>query len=132
MSITNASIKTGATWSSSGGSDLAFVPDGRSVPNGLSLVVSSDTNLATRRTLAARATLPALPASSSSFAKLGRNELVYKVPFLATDGRLYIQTIRISTGFHADYTAKDVRLGEAVGLLADSDFADFWTKSLLA
>lgn len=131
MSVVNASILSGATWAPSGGTALAFIPDGRTVQNGVSLVVSTDTNLVTRRSLELRTVLPAYPASSSAFARMGKNTLLYRCPFVGPDGKLYSQPIRIEASFHPDYTEKGNRMNEAIALLADSDFAGFWASSLL-
>lgn len=131
MALSSAVIKTGATWAPTGGSDLTFGPDGRSVKDGISLVVPADTNLITRRSLECRAIMPGLAASSAAFAKLGRNFMSYRVPYVAADGKLYLQHVQIQTSFHADYSDKNTILGDAIALLADSDFADFWQKSIL-
>jgi hypothetical protein len=130
LSLINAIIKTGATWAPTGGTDVTFVPDGKTVQDGISLVVAADTNLLTRRSLTARAVLPALPAKTGDFAKLGRNSLVYKVPFVAADGKLYLQTVRIEMAFHAEYTGKNTVINDATAFIADSDFANFWQSSL--
>lgn len=134
MGLANASIKSGATWAPTGGTDLAFIPDGRSVPNGVSLVVSTDTNLITRRQLVCRATLPGMPGSANAYARLGRNTAVYRVPFIASDGKLYIQTTKLETAFHAEYPAEDknATLSEMIAIAADSDFVDFWASSILS
>lgn len=131
MSLSNAVFKSGATWAPTGGSDVTLVPDGRVIKNGLSLVVSGDTNLLTRRSVQAVATLPALPASSGAYAKLGRNSMKYSVPFVAADGKLYIQTVRIETAFHAEYTGKATAIQDIAALSQDSDFTSFWTSALL-
>lgn len=131
MSLSNLSIPSGATWAPTGGSALAFAPDGRRVNDGLSLVVTADTNLATRRSLSMRSTLPALPASPTTFAKLGRCFAVYKVPFLASDGKLYIQAQKIETAFHPEFTLKANVISDLGALMLDADTTQFWINSLL-
>lgn len=131
MALSAAVIKTGASWSATGGTDLTFALDGRSVKDGISLVVPADTNLITRRSLECRAIMPALAATASSFAKLGRNYLSYRVPFVAADGKLYLQHVQVQTSFHAEYTGKNTVLNDATAFLADSDFANFWQSSIL-
>lgn len=134
MSLLNAIIKTGCTWAPTGGTDVTFVPDGRQVSDGVSLVVAADTNLLTRRTLVAKATLPALPANANAYAKLQRGVLTYKIPMIAADGKLYQQTVAINTSFHPETTdsAKAVILTESVSFLADADFLNFWKLGLLS
>lgn len=131
MSLSNAVFKSGATWAPTGGSDVTLVPDGRVVANGLSLVVSGDTNLLTRRGIQAVTTLPALPAAAGAYAKLSRNSLRYSIPFVAADGKLYVQIVRIETSFHAEYSAKATAIADIAALVSDSDFSGFWTSSLL-
>lgn len=131
MALTSAVFKSGATWAPTGGSDVTLVSDGRQISNGVSLVVSGDTDLITRRSLQFVATLPALAVNSAAFAKLGRNSVRYAIPFIADDGKLYTQIVRIETSFHSEYTAKATAVADIAALVSDSDFTDFWTKSLL-
>lgn len=131
MSLTNAVYKSGATWAPTGGSDVTLVPDGRVVKNGLSLVVAADTNLLTRRGFTFVATLPAMPVSTGAYAKLGRTSLKEVIPYLAVDGKLYLQTVRIETAFHSEYTGKNVAIADAAAFVSDSDFTSFWQSSLL-
>lgn len=133
MSLINATIKTGATWAATGGSDLAFTPDGRAIPDGVNLVVLADTNLVLRRSLAARATMPALPTKTGDYARLGRAHLTYLVPFIASDGKLYKQPVKIEMGFHPEYTDanKAAVINDATAFLADTDFANFWRYLVL-
>lgn len=131
MALSNAVIKTGATWSSTGGSDLTFAPDGRTVKDGISLVVPADSNLILRRSLECKAILPALAPTASSFARLGRNTLSYRVPFVAADGKLYLQHVKIETTFHAEYTGKNTVINDATAFFGDSDFTAFWQTSVV-
>lgn len=131
MSLANAVVKTGATWAPTGGSDLTFTSDGRAINDGISLVVAADTNLLTRRSLVARAVLPALPAKAGEYAKLGRNSVVYKVPFIAADGKLYTQSVRIEMAFHPEYSSKNTVIADAAAFIADADFTSFWQSSIL-
>jgi len=131
MSLTNAVYKSGATWAPTGGSDVTLVPDGRVVKNGLSLVVAADTNLLLRRGFTLVTTLPAMPVSTGAYAKLGRNSLKEVIPFLAADGKLYLQSVRIETAFHSEYTLKNTAIADAAAFVSDSDFTSFWQSSLL-
>jgi len=131
MSLSNAVFKSGATWAPTGGTDLTLALDGRSVANGLSCVVAGDTNLLTRRGLVFQATLPALPATVGAYAKLGRNSVKYTIPYVALDGKLYTQVVRVETSFHAEYTGKNTAIADIAGLVSDSDFTNFWQQSLL-
>lgn len=132
MSLLNAVFKSGATWAPTGGTDVTLAPDGRQITNGVSLIVTGDTNLLTRRGLVLQATLPALPATSGAYARLGRNSAKYTLPFIAADGKLYTQTVRVETAFHAEYSLKNTAIGDIAALVADSDFTAFWQQSLLS
>jgi hypothetical protein len=59
--------------------------------------------------------------------------MVYRLPFLASDGKVYTQTVKIETAFHAEYTAtqKGVAIGDGAALLVDADFQSFWKSSVL-
>lgn len=131
MSLSNAVFKTGATWAPTGGSDLTLALDGRSISNGVSTVVSADTNLVTRRSVVFQATLPALPVTVGAYAKLGRNTAKYTIPFIAADGKLYTQTVRVETAFHSEYTGKNTAIADIAAFVSDSDFTSFWQQSLL-
>jgi len=131
MSLSNAVFKTGASWAPTGGTDMTLAPDGRVVKNGLSLVVSADSNLLTRRGFVFTATLPAMPASPGAYAKLARNSVVHRIPFVAADGKLYIQSIRVEGAFHSEYTGKNTAYNDVAALVSDSDFSGFWQSSLL-
>lgn len=132
MSLSNASLKTGATWSPSGGTDLTFVPSGRSVSNGIELVASSDPSLILRRSLEMKVSLPSLPANANAYAKLGRRSIVYRIPYVASDGKLYTQTIRIEAAFHADDTRQNDLMADCASFFADADFTSFWQGMLLS
>lgn len=134
MSLSNAVIKSGATWAPTGGTDLTFVPDGRQISDGLSLVVAADAVLTTRRTLLARAVLPTVPAKVGDFARLGRSTLTYRIPFIAGDGKLYAQSIKLEAAFHSEYNSalKNTALADSAAFFADSDFTAFWQSLLLS
>lgn len=134
MSLQNAIIKSGATWTPTGGVDLAFVPDGKSLSDAVNLVVLSDTNLLTRRSLTARALLPAAPTKVGDYAKLGRNSVTYRLPFIAADGKMYTQTVKLETAFHAEYTPalKQTATNDGAAMFVDADFANFWQAALLS
>lgn len=126
-------VKSGATWSSTGGSDLVFTGDGRPVADGINMVVTADTNLLLRRMLVLKATNPAMPAKSGEYAKLGRASLVYKVPFIAADGKLYSQPQRIEMAFHPEYlvASRNGVINDMTAFIADSDFTAFWQNLLI-
>lgn len=132
MSLTNAVMKTGATWSPTGGTDLTLTPSGRAISNGIELVVASDSSLLARRSVEFKVSLPALPPSSNGYAKMGRRGVVYRVPYVAADGRLYVQTLRIEAAFHADDARQNGLIADGAALLVDSDFTGFWQKLLLS
>jgi hypothetical protein len=112
---------------------MALVPDGRAVPNGVNLVVLSDDNLITRRSVRCTAILPQLPVNGG-FARLGRNAMVYTIPFVASDGRLYKQTQKVEMAFHPEYAQadKEAIVTDMPNFLADADFLSFWHDALLS
>jgi len=133
MPLQSASIQSGATWSSTGGSALSLAPDGRIVTDGVRLIVTADTNLLTRRSVVAKSVLPVAAPKAGVVSRLGKNQMVYFIPFVAGDGLTYNQSIQIIMNLHHEYTEANRRTAktDAGALLLDSDFDDFWVKSLL-
>jgi hypothetical protein len=113
---------------------LAFVSDGRQVKDGLSLVVAADTSLVTRRRLVFAATLPAFASKVGGYPKMGRSHMDYVMPFLATDGRVYMNRFVGDFAFHPEFTKvqRALLVKDAGALLLDADTAGFWQDSLLS
>lgn len=133
MSLDNASIKSGASWGPTGGTDLAFSKDGRSVANGISLIVVADQDLVMRRNLRLVATPPANAAKVGDFPRLGRQTLTYGVPFKDTTGRVVVQYQQIGMAWHPemDRTLRLKHRRDMAAFLADSDFDAFWDEFVL-
>lgn len=131
MSLTNAVVKTGATWSPTGGTDLALTSSGRSIKDGLELVVTSDASLLLRRSVELKVSMPSLPPSANAYAKLGRRSLTYRIPFVAADGKLYTQLIRVEASFHAEDSRQNGLISDMAAFFSDSDLSGFWNNLLL-
>jgi len=133
MPLQSASIKSGATWAPTGGSDLVFAADGRAITDGVRVVVVSDSDLLLRRSLVAKSQLPGPAPKAGAPARLGRNQMTYFVPFKAADGLIYNQSIGIVMNLHAEYSlaSRTALKADAAALLASASFADFWLNSIL-
>lgn len=132
MSLSNAAFMQGATWTSTGGTSQSLSDSGRVVTNGRELVFTGDTSLLTRRSIELKATLPLLPVNQNAYARLARTKLVYQLPFVAADGKLYKQNITIETAFHAEDTNRNARISDIPALVADADFSAFWQNLILS
>jgi len=128
MSLT---IKTGATRSISGGTDLAFSYDGVQRANGVNLIVAADTNLLTRRSAFFQASLPAPATKVGGYARLARCMVTYHVPFLAADGKLYDQTFKVSCNRHPEYTTEAAARGILGELLEATGTSSFHTNLVI-
>lgn len=132
MSLSSAAFMQGATWNSTGGTSQSLSDSGRVITNGRELVFTGDTSLLTRRSIEFKATLPLLPVNQNAYARLARTKLVYRMPFIAADGKLYQQAILIETAFHAEDTNRNSRISDIPALVADTDFSAFWQNLVLS
>jgi len=128
--INGATIKTGASYTPTGGSDVVLSADGRTTKNGISVVVASDAVL-TRRKAIFTATLPSIAVNTSSYAKPKRNEVVVYYPFIAADGKLYTNYLKIQRSFHSEDTRDATALTDAIAIMTDSELSNFWTALLV-
>lgn len=133
MSLVNATLVTGGTWSQSGGTGITLASDGRfSSADGVNLVVSEDTNVLTRRTVVARSKTPRAAANANAYATLGRNTVKVLIPFQAADGKVYNQTVTVEIATHAEFSGRAALRGLVASLATDSDMTGFWEQFLLS
>lgn len=126
MALKNMSLLSGATVTASGGTALAFVDTGVTIPNGLALVVPTDTNYALRRSVTARTRAPQLD-------KLGvwgkdKKYMSFTVPKQLASGKIVPNVIRVERDIHPETTAAEANelLLVAAQLCIDLDTANFW------
>jgi hypothetical protein len=133
MSLSNASINSGATGSFSGGSALAFesrgIEAGRNV-----LYATADTDLRTRREIDCSVSYPKVQATAPNGYTQARSTLVIKVPIELDNGNTTVNTFRIvlSTDVETSDTQIDEMLVLGAQTLLDADFAAFWKAKSVA
>lgn len=131
MSLTNAVVKTAATGITvTGGSDLAFAPDGVSIPGGLHLAVPADEDFRTRRNLTVRNKQPVLTNGVYSKSKMSTT---FVQPKILANGSTVFNLIRIEREVHPESTAAEAFELNMIGtqLLLDADFTAFWSGGSL-
>lgn len=133
MSVKNLSILTGASVAATGGTALAFVDDGTTIPNGIHLTVPADTDYATRRQATLKVRNPKVNPVTLEYGK-DKKSISIVQPQVLTSGRVVFNTLRIEREIHPDMVAADVadfnRLGAQ--LLVDADLDLFWTAGSLS
>lgn len=132
MGMKNMSLLSGATISASGGTAVAFVDTGVTVPNGLQVVVPADTNYALRRSATARVRAPAL-AKDGSYGK-DKKYVSFTAPKLLANGKIVPNVIRVEREVHPETTAAEaLELNKlAAQACIDSDLDNFWTAGSLS
>lgn len=136
MSLNNSTLPLNAVWTPSGGTTLTFVSDGSAVNSGTTkLVCSSDTNLITRRTIAATVVTPALPAATGQYPKKGRTKMQFTLPRVLTSGLLVPDTATVELTFTHETPATGAgSLAELRSMVAamilDSEYDAFWASQI--
>jgi len=132
MSMKNMSLLSAATVSATGGTALALVDTGVTVPNGLQLVVPADTNYALRRSITARVRPPVLD-KTGVYGK-DKKYVSFTVPKLLASGKVVPNVIRVEREIHPETTAAEASemLKLAAQLCIDADLDNFWGSGSLS
>lgn len=132
MSMKNMSLLSGATVSATGGTALAFVDNGVTVPNGVQLVVPADTNYALRRTATARVRNPQLDRDGV-WGK-DKKSVSITVPKQLASGKIVPNVIRLEREVHPETTAAEALelLKLAAQVAIDTDLDNFWGAGSLS
>lgn len=132
MGVQTTTLKEGATGITIvGGSDLAFTPDGVSVPNGVHLAAAAVADFRVRPTITLKTRNPQL--NNGTFSKAKR-WLSFTLPTILTDLSVVYNVVRIEVEVHPELTAAaavDIaRIGAQ--LLSDDDLVTFIASGSLA
>lgn len=128
MTLKNLSISKGATSvAPSGGTALAFVDDGVTIPNGVHLVAPSTANAAVRENITFRMKPASLVSSTGEFTKNVRS-CSLTIPVLLASGKVVNNTLRVERQTHPETTAANEIDMNRIGaqLLVDADTENFW------
>jgi len=133
MGLKSMSLSASATVTTSGGTALAFADDGVSISNGLHLIVPSDSDYQTRRSVTVKYRPPTLAAKTNSYGK-DKKSMSLTLPQVLTDGSVVFNLIRIEREVHPSLAAASVvELNKlAAQLLTDTDTDAFWATGSLS
>lgn len=130
MALKDMSLVTAPTsLDVTGGSALVFADDGVTINNGLHLIVPSDSDYQTRRTLTAKFRPPAINPATGSYGK-DKKSMTYVLPQVLSDGSVVFNTLRIEREVHPSLPAADAldMINVGAQMLFDADTADFWAN----
>lgn len=133
MALKNMSLLNDATLAASGGNACVFADDGITIPNGLHLIVPSDSNYSTRRQATFKYRAPVLDKKTNMYGK-DKKSVSYVVPLTLSDGSTVFNVIRIEREVSPYYDATDTTLlnNIAAQLLFDTDTTNFWANGSLS
>lgn len=132
MGLKTMSLLTGATVSATGGTALVFAEDSVNVPNGVHLVVPSETDYQTRTQVTAKVKQPVLDPKTGVYGK-DRKTMSCTKPKVLASGQVVFPVIRVEREIHPSMTAAEILELNKLGaqMLVDSDSADFWASGTL-
>lgn len=130
MSVTNATLLVGATVAATGGTSVAFTPNGADVKSGIQLVDSVTTNAVTRAVITLR-TIKAAVFDAVKGIFTGKTRRMGQVvrPKVLANGQVVFPLVRVEVEDHPEMTDAEraqLRL-DGAQLLTDTDFTSFWT-----
>jgi len=132
MGLKTMALVAAADIAVSGGTALAFAENGVTIPNGLQLIVPSDSNYQTRRNVTVKYRPPTLNARTGVSGK-DKKSVCLAQPIVLADGSVVFNTLRIEREVHPSLSASDATELNKLGaqMLVDSDIANFWAYGSL-
>lgn len=133
MSLKNMTLLAGATIAASGGTQIVFADNGVTVPNGLQLLVTNDSDYQTRRVATVKYRPPTVDTKTGSYGK-DKKSITFAMPIILSDGRVVFQTLRIEREMHPSLDAEACANFNKIGaqLLTSSDLDGFWANGSLS
>jgi len=133
MSLSNASVLSGATMAPSGGSAITFSSSG--ISNGANMIYcTSDTDLRTRRTMVASVKDPKPSTGAPNNSTQARATIVFKSPLELDNGNVTVNTVRVEVAYDPETTSAELDELLVIGsqILNDSDFTAVFKNLSLA
>lgn len=124
MSLTNASVLSGATITPSGGSALPFASLG--IRNNTNvLYATGDADLRTRRSIVCSVKEPKVSTGAPNGYTQARATMIFKSPLTLDNGNVTVNTVRVEIAYDVETSAAEVTELSVIGaqLLADADFS---------
>lgn len=133
MALKNMSLLEGTSLGTSGGTAITLTDTGVSVPGGIQLIVSEDTDYQTRRTVTAKYRPATINVATGQYGK-DKKSLVFVEPVLLSDGRVVFNTLRLEREVHPSTPAATVADYNVIGaqLLFRADATGFWTNGSMS
>jgi hypothetical protein len=133
MSLKNMTLLQGATIALSGGTQLTFADNGVSIPNGLQLIATADSDYQTRRSVTVKYRPATLDPTTGFYGK-DKKSITLARPVVLDDGRVVFNTVRIEREMHPSCTESDAMEMNKISsqFLLDEDLDNFWKFGSLA
>lgn len=133
MPLNGATLLTGTTLGTTGGTAKTFSSNGLTVKNGIQLIDSSVTDFRIRPVMTVKVAQPVLDKATGKWLK-GKKEISLTVPKLLSDGTQEFPNITVILKDHPECTAAEILLllHYMAQALFDADFASFWTTGSVA
>lgn len=134
MPLTAAVIKDGATaLTPTGGADMTFTPDGTTVTNGIHLANGAQPDFRIKENMTIKTKNPSLNSVTNTWSK-DKKSVSYVEPIILANGTTAFNVIRIEREVHPETSAAAALNLNMMGgqILADADFALFWSAGSLA
>lgn len=133
MGLKTMSLLEAATVTTTGGTALSFTDDSVTIPNGVHLVVPSDTDYQTRRQVTAKYRPPSIDVKTGVYGK-DKKTMSLVLPIVLPTGQVVFNTIRLEREVHPSLSASAAAELNKLGaqLLTDSDVTNFWAAGSLS
>jgi hypothetical protein len=133
MSLNNASVLSGGTVATTGGSALAFSGAGAR-NNSHTLNATGDTDLRTRRQVVCTVREPRVSANAPNGYTQARATFLFKSPLALDNGNVTVNTVRIEFSFDSETSSTELEELRVIAaqICADSDFEECVTQLSLA
>jgi hypothetical protein len=134
MSLSNASIPIGATYTPSGGSATSFVSLGSTLESNKLFIDDSPADLLLRKTVLATNKAPTANASAPNGYTQNRSSLVFHVPMLLDNGNYTTNSVKIEVSYdpEADSTERAYLRELIAHVGVDADFDSLFDDASVA
>jgi len=127
MSLSNASVLSGATMAPSGGTALPFVTAGIQ-GNKNPIYCTDDTDLRTRRSIVCTTKEPSVSSGAPNGYTQARAKAIFKAPLELDNGNITVNTLTVELAYDVETTQAELTEMLVIGsqICSDADFLDFF------
>jgi hypothetical protein len=132
MGLETMSLLASASVAASGGTALAFAKDSVAIQGGIHLIVPSDADYQTRRSVTAKVKPASINVKTGVYTK-DKKSMSLTRPKVLTDGSVVFEVFRVEREMHPSSPAADALEMNSLGaqMIIDSDAAGFWANGTL-